>query len=225
MPAWASGAWAPGAWAGTAWAQSGVTVPDVVGETQESGTAILEGAGFVALVQTTHSSTVPAGQIVSQSPSAGAEVPAGATITIIVSLGDAPVVGEQPSGGYGYLNDYQAWKQRREARRRAQEALREKAQDIADDVTRELAERLQAAEAEAQTKAEHARLREIARRFEAEAADFGERVQAATTRAIARGTFSAMEALARELSRLAEEELFLMQASLMILRDEGYEIA
>lgn len=98
MPAWASGAWATGAWAGTAWAESGVEVPDVVGETQAAGTATLEGEGFVVAVDTAHSSTVAAGDIISQSPSAGAEVPAGSTVTIIVSLGEAPVSDNKGAG-------------------------------------------------------------------------------------------------------------------------------
>lgn len=90
MPAWAQNSWAVGAWAGTAWAEAGVLVPDVVGETQAAGTATLEGAGFVVAVQTAFSSTVPAGIIITQSPNGGSEVPAGSTVTITVSLGEAP---------------------------------------------------------------------------------------------------------------------------------------
>lgn len=89
MPAWASGAWATGAWAGTAWAETGITVPDVVGQSQASGTAELEGDGFVVAVETAYSSTVPAGDIISQQPTAGAEVLEGSTVTITVSLGEA----------------------------------------------------------------------------------------------------------------------------------------
>lgn len=224
MPAWASGAWAPGAWAGTAWAEAGVSVPDVVGQAQEDGTLALESAGFVVSVQTAHSSTVPAGSIISQQPAAGAEIPAGATVTITVSLGDAPVVDEQPSGGYGYLNEYNAWRQRRSSRQRERGAAQARAREIADEVTREIAERLQQQEAEAQTRAEHERLREIARRYEAEAQALGARIQLATQRAAAQGGYSAMEALARELQRLIEEERFLMQAAVMILENEGYAI-
>lgn len=225
MPAWASGAWAPGAWAGTAWAEAGVSVPDVVGQTQEDGALALESAGFVVAVQTAHSSAVPAGTIISQQPAAGAEIPAGSTVTITVSLGDAPVSEDRPAGGYGLLNEYNAWRQRRAARQREEEAAEARAKEIADEVTREIAERLQRQEAEAQTRAEHERLREIARRYEDQAQAFGARIQLATQRAAAQGGYSAMEALARELQRLIEEEMFLMQAAVMILQNEGYNVA
>lgn len=98
MPAWASGAWATGAWAGTAWAESGITVPDVVGQSQASGTAELEGVGFVVQVATAYSNVVALGDIISQSPAAGAEVPEGSTVIITVSLGPEPVTENKGAG-------------------------------------------------------------------------------------------------------------------------------
>lgn len=90
---WATGAWAENAWAGTAWAAQSapVEVPDVVGETQASGTTTLETALFVVAVQQDYSSTVAAGLIISQSPTAGSFANSGSTVTIVVSLGARPV--------------------------------------------------------------------------------------------------------------------------------------
>lgn len=65
-----------------------VTVPDVVGQTQASGTTTLQGLSFVVAVATAYSSTVPAGTIISQSPTGGTDWPQGGTVTITVSLGD-----------------------------------------------------------------------------------------------------------------------------------------
>lgn len=78
---------------GAVLAAAPVTVPDVVGQSQASGTAEIEAEGLVVAVQTAHSSTVPAGDIISQSPAAGSEVSAGSTVTITVSLGEAPKTG------------------------------------------------------------------------------------------------------------------------------------
>lgn len=67
-----------------------VEVPDVTGETQAAGTAILEGEGFVVQVSTAYSSTVASGLIISHNPTGGANVLAGSTVVITVSLGEAP---------------------------------------------------------------------------------------------------------------------------------------
>jgi hypothetical protein len=67
-----------------------VPVPDVVGQSQASGTAELEGDLFVVAVATAYSSTVAAGDIISQDPAAAVEAPEGSTVTITVSLGEAP---------------------------------------------------------------------------------------------------------------------------------------
>ncbi len=93
MSGWALGAWAPGAWAGTAWAEGApVEVPDVVGLAQADATTTLEGDGFVVAVTTAASSTVPAGQVISQDPVGGSFATAGSTVTIVVSTGDVPSV-------------------------------------------------------------------------------------------------------------------------------------
>ena len=70
------------------------TVPDVVGETQENATAILEDAGYSVSVATEPSDTVEEGVVIAQDPDAGAEYESGQTVTILVSEG--PEAQEMP---------------------------------------------------------------------------------------------------------------------------------
>jgi serine/threonine-protein kinase len=62
-------------------------VPGVVGESQASAQTQLIGAGFVVEVSRESSSSVPSGDVVSQSPSGGVIASAGSTVTIVVSTG------------------------------------------------------------------------------------------------------------------------------------------
>ena len=69
-----------------------VVVPNLFGFTQANGTAFLATAGLaVGVVTTQASGTVPAGQILGQSPPAGTKVAPGATVDIVVSTGGAGV--------------------------------------------------------------------------------------------------------------------------------------
>ena len=70
-----------------------VTVPNTVGMTQAAAVAAITAAGLVPSVATQYDATIPAGQVISQSPAAGANVAAGSTVTLVVSLGPAPVGG------------------------------------------------------------------------------------------------------------------------------------
>jgi hypothetical protein len=92
--------WAP-VWA-PVWSQTPATpVPDVVGMTEANGTTALQADGFVVAVTTAYSSTIAVGIIISQDPIAGSTPGTGATVTITVSLGPAPVqAGRTPAGGY-----------------------------------------------------------------------------------------------------------------------------
>jgi hypothetical protein len=72
---------------GTATVTFTVTVPDVVGDTQSAATATLEGEGFTVRVLRAYSDTIPAGEVISQSPTAGNEIPEGSQVTITVSRG------------------------------------------------------------------------------------------------------------------------------------------
>jgi hypothetical protein len=75
-----------------------VTVPDVVGQSQASGTLELEGEGFVVSLQNAYSSTVQAGDIISQTPAAGVEAVEGSVVFIVVSLGDEPISENKGAG-------------------------------------------------------------------------------------------------------------------------------
>ena len=65
-----------------------VTVPDVTGATVDGTKALLAGAGLtLGSVTEDYSSSVPAGQVISQNPSAGQVVDEGSPVSIIVSKG------------------------------------------------------------------------------------------------------------------------------------------
>ncbi|VAV96757.1 Serine/threonine protein kinase PrkC, regulator of stationary phase, partial [hydrothermal vent metagenome] len=69
----------------------GVTVPDVIGQTEADANATITGAGLVAATTEAADDTVPAGNVISQDPAAGATADAGSTVSIVVSTGpDAP---------------------------------------------------------------------------------------------------------------------------------------
>jgi RHS repeat-associated protein len=65
-----------------------VTVPPVVGQTQAAAQTILTGAGLtVGTIFTSASSTLPAGQVISQGIAAGTQVPAGSPVSLVISSG------------------------------------------------------------------------------------------------------------------------------------------
>jgi beta-lactam-binding protein with PASTA domain len=64
-----------------------VTVPDVVDLEADTAGDLLTGAGLKVSVDDEFSATVPEGSIISQSPAADEVVPAGTTVTIVVSRG------------------------------------------------------------------------------------------------------------------------------------------
>jgi len=70
---------------------AGVIVPDVVGQTEADANAAITGVGLVAAKTEAADDTVPAGNVISQDPTGGTEVPDGATVNIVVSTGpDTP---------------------------------------------------------------------------------------------------------------------------------------
>jgi eukaryotic-like serine/threonine-protein kinase len=62
-------------------------VPGVVGLSQASAQTQLTGAGFVVVVSSESSASVPSGDVISQSPSGGVVAAAGSTVQIVVSTG------------------------------------------------------------------------------------------------------------------------------------------
>jgi beta-lactam-binding protein with PASTA domain len=73
---------------------SGPTVPNVVGMTQSAAQTAITNAGLTigSPVTQQYSSTVPAGQVISQTPAAGASVASGTVVNLTVSRGPQPVV-------------------------------------------------------------------------------------------------------------------------------------
>jgi hypothetical protein len=89
---WAAGVWATTAWADGVWSEGvdpGVTVPDVIGMTEEDADTALEGAGLDTGAVATVCSAAEAGNVVSQAPPAGASVPPGSTVDLALSSGEA----------------------------------------------------------------------------------------------------------------------------------------
>lgn len=121
------------------------------------------------------------------------------------------VEGESPTGGW--LNEYNAYKQRKESaekeRRRIMDAIRE-----LDGVDGEIAELLHSEDGNKQEDEYNEELRTLLSKAvtEAEIAHVGlltERVARAYRRAMDKATFSAIQALERELDRAMEEEDFM----------------
>jgi len=69
-----------------------IPVPNVLNLTQAAATAAINGAGLVlGTVSQSSSITVPAGSVISQNPSAGTNVAANSTVSLIVSTGPVAV--------------------------------------------------------------------------------------------------------------------------------------
>jgi len=64
-----------------------VTVPNVVGSTQATASAVISGAGLGVGITNANSTTIVAGNVISQTPAAGTPVPAGSVVTLLVSIG------------------------------------------------------------------------------------------------------------------------------------------
>ena len=76
---------------GSAPAPVTVTVPNVVGLTQSAAQAAISGAGLtVGAITNASSTTVPAGQVIGQTPASGSSVSSGSAVALVVSTG-APV--------------------------------------------------------------------------------------------------------------------------------------
>jgi hypothetical protein len=74
-----------------------VAVPNVVGDTQAAATTAITGARLVVGTVTTQaSSTVPSGDVISESPSAGTSVNSGSAVNLVVSTGPRRVLPASP---------------------------------------------------------------------------------------------------------------------------------
>jgi hypothetical protein len=193
-----------------------VTVPDVVGETQADGTTELEALLFVVAVETAYSSTVPAGTIISQSPAAGLDAVEGSTVTITVSLGEAPVV-QQDAGG-GFYFGFDRIRHEREKRKREQEELEAETQAIQDSTDREIAKLLREQEAKDAQRAELTRLQTLADKYAGQAMKQGvsRKVAAAILKANEEKTASSLLAMQRQIEQMIEEEMISINISLLL---------
>ena len=66
-----------------------VTLPSVIGQSQLAAEATLSQAGLKVVINERASQTIPAGTTILQSPSAGARVAGGSTVTLTISAGPA----------------------------------------------------------------------------------------------------------------------------------------
>jgi hypothetical protein len=89
---------------------SQVSVPNVVGDTQAAATAAITSAGLVVgTVTVAFSSTVPSGNVISESPAAGTLVVAGSVVNLVVSTGPGgtpAVVSVTPDPATGLSNTF-----------------------------------------------------------------------------------------------------------------------
>jgi eukaryotic-like serine/threonine-protein kinase len=67
------------------------TLASVVGESQSTARAALEGAGFTVTIVRQFSASAPRGLVISQSPGAGTNLPSGTSVTLVVSRGPSSV--------------------------------------------------------------------------------------------------------------------------------------
>jgi hypothetical protein len=65
-----------------------ITVPNVVGLTQAAASNLITNNGLsISTVTTAHSTTVPVGQVISQSPAAGTSISGGTVVDLVISVG------------------------------------------------------------------------------------------------------------------------------------------
>jgi hypothetical protein len=190
-----------------------VEVPDVVGQTQAEGSATLEGAGFAVSVTYQYSDSVPEGEIISQQPLGGAEAAEGSTVGIVVSGGPRPAEEEQQaSGGWGFLNLYEAELNRRRRLEKRRKELEAETEQIPNTTDREIAEFFRHQERLDEKRAELDALAELVKDNDDldEAREYSEEVARAYVEAFLTGNRKAVAELDKELQKALEDEEFLL---------------
>jgi hypothetical protein len=182
-----------------------VEVPDVANDPQADGTLELEGAGFVVAVATEYSSIVPAGIIISQNPVGGSFAVPGSTVTITVSLGDAPAADETNGGGPDWEDDYRLLKLLRKRFRERKEAREAEAERIRQAIEGPSIEvELQAVETQVERAEERAAVVKLAESVRK--SEVTERVRQAAEAAFESRSRSSLERFERELRNMIDEE-------------------
>ena len=132
-----------------------------------------------------------------------------------------PEAEEQPSGGYGFLNDYESYRQRKRRRDEERRRILEQIQEIDDETSREIAVLLQKDLIREERERQISELESLVEKSFSndmlpELKDYSERVTKAFVRAYMQGNYSAVEALEREMERAREEEEFLALALVIL---------
>lgn len=189
-------------------------VPDVVGETEAQATIDIEAVGLVVSAEIAYSGVVAAGLVISQDPTGGAEVSPGSTVTITVSLGDAPVVDQTPTGGWeGFEHHFFLRKKRREE----EEELREHEETIQEQIDRDIARLLHEQERKGAERADLERLKALVKRSAIKTdLDSVDKAFAKAKENLSRANLLRLQ---KEMERMLDEEDDLLALILLALND------
>ena len=124
---------------------------------------------------------------------------------------------QEYSGGFYFWLKYEQEMERRKAERRERQRLIEAAEEAADEIENALIEESRKEYSEQERKKELERLTDIADKYRKDIKKLPDSVIISFDRAIEKRTFSAMEALERELARVKEEEEFLIEATYLMV--------
>ena len=126
------------------------------------------------------------------------------------SPADAPppvvVIDTPNTGGYGFFNEYDAYRRRRRKREEEERQARIESDEIQAALDREIAMLLREQEAKDAERAELERIQALADKFSGTKQPVSRRVSAALLKAYEERTRNALEQLAREIERMLEEE-------------------
>lgn len=124
---------------------------------------------------------------------------------------------DRTTGGYGAINGYNAYRQRKRRREEERKRILSEIEKIKDDVDREIAKLLQKTEAKAQEERDVQELGQVvSRSFSnqelARIKEYSNEVARAYLRAVQQGNYSALKAFEREMEQVMEEEEFILMA-------------
>lgn len=191
-----------------------VTVPDVVGDDQATGTATLEGDGFVVVVATAYSSTVAAGLIISQAPTAGSSAAEGSSVTITVSLGAQPA---SDTGSAGFSNWYDILENQRRRKEKRKKEDEEVLEQLETKVDREIAQLIRKQEAQDEQRKDLERVKQLVQKYtDLSPKISSDRVNRAIEEAKLKQTLASYEKLQKEFIRMMEEEEVQVMLSLLL---------